>query len=441
MKKVKSDLREFGESLIAAPRGTKGSETERRKYVLRKAQELAEHEQLKASKSKKRPSDEDLLADIRRVAADQDTNPMGWKFLSISRQRYRLYGFFPIEHVDERYGQFEHAKQVAGLADKPGTQAKKRATAEASRRLHAARYAMETMLPHVLCDARLQREVDSVKLILTISDTHSTFLDPFTWYVFLCVCRDLKPDIVVFNGDILEGSEITSYPKIPGWTIPLQLEFDFARSMFEQTRKVVGEDCEIIWTAGNHGLDRWARYLTQVAPALANLRTLRFDKLAGLDDLNIRLAQGGTIASPEGTEADAPGLLLYGCFREHHGTILGQMPALGELKAAGRSGTSGHVHRASVAFGTNESDNTICWMTTPMGCGERAGRAYMKGISKNWQKGFGVSFIHPGSIVRQYPVITDDGVAIVEGRTYTRGSKLRDPDATKNWLLDFDVPS
>jgi hypothetical protein len=437
---IPESLKQFGESLLAAPRGTKGSETERRKYLQRKAMEVAEQEQLKASKSKRRPSDEDILADIRRVAGDKDTNPMGWRFLSISRQRYRLYGHYPIEHVDERYGQFEHAKQVAGLADKPGTRAKKRATAEASRRDHASRYARETLLPHVLDDPRLERELSNTKLVLTISDTHSTFLDPFTWYVFLCACRDLKPDIVVFNGDILEGSEITSYPKIPGWTIPLQLEFDFARSMFEQTRKVVGPDTEIVWTAGNHGLDRWARYLTQVAPALANLRTLRFDKLAGLDDLRITLAQGGTIASPAGAEADAPGLLLYGFFRVHHGTILGQTPALGELKAAGRSGTSGHVHRASLAFGTNESNGTICWMTTPMGCGERAGRAYMKGIAKNWQKGFGVSWLHAGGKVHQYPVIADGGVAIVEGRTYTQSRLLKESDVNKNWLLDFEVP-
>lgn len=433
-------LKQFGESLLAAPRGTRGSETERRKYLQRKAQEEAEAAQLKAHKSKRRPSDEDILADIRRVAGDKDTNPMGWRFLSISRQRYRLYGHFPIEHVDERYGQFEHAKQVAGLADKPGTRAKKAARANASRRQHAMRYAEETMLPHVLDDARLQRELDGTKLILTISDTHSTFLDPFTWYVFLCVCRDLKPDVVIFNGDILEGSEITSYPKIPGWTIPLQLEFDFARTMFEQVRAVVGPDTTIIWTAGNHGLDRWARYLTQVAPALANLRTLRFDTLAGLGDLNIKLAQGGTIASPQGTEDDAAGLLLYGFFRVHHGTILGQMPALGELKAAGRSGTSGHVHRGSLAFGTSESDGTICWMTTPMGCGERAGRAYMKGIAKNWQKGFGVTWLHAGSKVHQYPVVTDGGVAIVEGRTYTRAKSLREPDVQTNWLADFEVP-
>lgn len=440
-KPVPESLKQFGESLLAAPRGTKGSATEQRKYLLRKAQEEAEAAQLKASKSKRRPSDEDILADIKRVAADPDTNPMGWKFLSISRQRYRLYGHFPIEHVDERYGQFEHAKQVAGLADKPGTRAKKAARAAASRREHTSRYAHETILPHVLDDPRLQRELDGTKLVLTISDTHATFLDPFTWFVFLSACKDLKPDVVIFNGDILEGSEISRYPKIPGWTIPLHLEFAFAKEMFKQTRSIVGPDTEIIWTAGNHGLDRLASYLTHVATAFAGMPTVRFDKLAALGDLNIRLAQGGTIASPEGTEADKPGLLLYGFFRVHHGTILGQMPAVGELKAAGTSGTSGHVHKGSVAFGTSERDGTICWMTTPMGCGERAGRAYMKGINYNWQKGFGLSWLHTGRKVHQYPVVTDGGVAVCEGRTYTRAKALRDPDVTKNWLLDFEVPT
>lgn len=441
VKGPKTGLREFGESLVAAPRATRNSEAERRKYELRKAKEEAERARLRAGKLKRRPSDEDLLADIVRVAEDEVTNPTWYKFKSISRRRYELFGHFPVEFVDERYGQFEHAKQVAGLADKPGTREKKSAIAAASRREHAARYARVAILPHVLQDAKLQRDLDGTKLVLSISDTHSTFLDPFTWYVFLCCCRDLRPDVVVLNGDILEGSEVSRFPKIPGWTIPLQLEFDFAREMFRQIRQVVGPDCEVVWGAGNHGLDRIASYLTQVAPAFANLRSLRFDKLAGVEEFNVRLAQGGTIASPEGTEADAPGLLLYGFYWIHHGTKLGQMPALAELRAAGRSGQSGHVHRAGIAYGTNASDATITWMSTPMGCGERAGRAYIKGITAGWQKGFGLAFLHAGGVARHYPVITDDGVAVVEGRTYTRDRKLKDQDVEKNWLTEFEVPA
>lgn len=424
---------------LAAPDSVRQSEIERKKLEARKKRAAAEEAQLRATKLDERPTDEDLIADVIRVAEDPDINPFA-QFRQISRKRYRLFGHYPIEFADERYGQFEHLKQVAGLEDKPGTREKKAAIAAHSRTAHARRYATRCILPHVNRDAELERAITGTRLVLSISDTHSTFLDPFTWYVFLCACRDLKPDVVYLNGDILEGSEISRYPKIPGWTTPLQLEFDFAREMFRQIREIVPAETRVIWGAGNHGLDRMAKYLTQVAPAFANLRSLRFDKLADLEGLDVTLAQGGTIASPEGEEDASSGMLLYGFYRIHHGTRLGATPAVQELRDAGRSGQSGHVHRSSLVFGTNEADRTKSWMTTPMGCSERAGRAYMKGVTTGWQKGFGVAFLHPGGKVHQYPVLTDNDTAIVEGYIYRRAPTLIEPDVQDNWLVKVKPP-
>jgi hypothetical protein len=178
-------------------------------------------------------------------------------------------------------------------------------------------------------------------------------------------------------------------------------------------------------------------YLTQVAPGVASLRSLRFDKLAELDELNVTLAQGGTIASPEGTEDDRMGLLLYGFYRVHHGTLLGMNPAISELKAAGRSGTSGHAHRAVLAYGTNEALQGMSWMSTPAGCTERAARAYIKGVNTGWQKGFGLAYLFPDGKVHQYPVVTDQDRATVEGYIYERKPGLKDPDPSKLWLPDL----
>jgi hypothetical protein len=424
------------DDFLSAPESVRGSERERRKAAARKARLEAEEQRLAAQKSQARPSIEDMLNDLIRVAEDPETNPFHL-FRTLSRKRYREFGHYPIHFIDEQWGRFELAKQVAGLEDQAGTRLCKAAIAERSVRDHAGRYLERHMLPHVRKHPELDRELVGAELMLSISDTHATFLDPFTWQVFLACCRDLQPGIVYLNGDIIDGSEISRHPKIPGWTIPLQLEFDFARVMFEQIRAVVGPDTRIVWGAGNHGLDRLAMYLTQVAPAFANLRNLRFDKLAGLDDLDIELAQGGTIASPEGREAESPGRLIHGFYRVHHGTHLGQYPAALEMREAGRSGQSGHVHRAHLYFGSNEADRTMSWMSTPMGCTPVAGRGYMKGICTGWQRGFGVAFLLPGGHVRQYPVITDDNVCVVEGYVYERPANLADPDPQKLWLKDL----
>ena len=420
--------------LLAAPPETLNSPSERLKYQQRRAREDAEAKRLRATKATEKPTIEDMLADIIRVAEDEDTNPF-WQHKSISRRRYEMYGHYPVEFIDKQFGQFEHAKQVAGLADAPGTRMWRTARAERSRREHAARYIKRHILPYV-AGAKLQQPLSNSYLLLSISDTHTTFLDPFTWQCFLSAIRDLRPDGVLLNGDIIEGAEISRYPKIPGWTVPLQLELDFKREMFRQIREDAGHDGDLFDTAGNHDTDRLAMYLTQVAPALSGLRTLRIDKLMGLEEYGVKLFHGGTIASPEGTEDAKAGFLLFGFYRIHHGTRLGPTPAVGELRDAGRSGQSGHVHRASIAFGTTEKDAGLSWMCTPCGCTEFAARSYIKGVTSGWQRGFGLARLFPGGQVRQYPVITDGGVCHIEGYEYNDGG-IPQQDPQKLWLPDL----
>lgn len=421
------------DDFLNAPDSVRANASERQKYLDRKAKEDARREQERRRKSNERPSIEDLLADMVRVAEDEVTNPVWHEWRILSQRRYELYGHYPIEHLWREFGQFEHAKQVAGLVDKPGTRQWKAARAEESRREQAARHLERYVHPFVYDPTA--REVRGTELILSISDTHSTFLDPFTWYAFLRAVQLLRPERIALNGDILEGGEISRYPKIPGWTVSLQVEFDFAREMFAQIRSV-SQDSDLIWLGGNHGVDRLAMYLSQTAPALAGLRSMRFDQLAGLHDFDVKLAQGGTIASPEGTENDLPGLRVSPSYLIHHGTALGATPYLAELRTAGVSGQSGHVHRAGLAYSSNEAGGAISWMSTPMGCTPRAGRAYVKGRHTGWQKGFGVAFLHEGGRVHQYPVVTDGGVATFEGFVI-EDPGFAEPDPKKLWLTAF----
>lgn len=425
------------EDFLAAP---ELSAAELQKALIRKAREEAEEAQLLSRKSTEVPSTEDLIEDAQRVAKDQTTNPMGFRFGTLSRKRYREFGHFDIAYVDERFGQFAHFLEVANLRDQIGTRQKKRAITNRSRRLHASRYLERHTLPYCNARAHFDRQLVGSELMLSISDTHAMFLDPFTWFCFLQACRDLQPDIILLNGDILEGSEISGYDQIPGWSVDLQSEFNFVREMFRQLREAVGPDTPLIWTAGNHGLDRLARYITQVARPFAKLDSMKFDKLAGLEEHDVMLSQGGTIVSPEGTEDDMEGFLLYGFYRVYHGRKLGAVPSLQELLSAGRSGQSGHVHRASVVYGTTEAVRGRSWMSTPMGCTHRAGRAYMKGTSTGWQTGFGVCHLHADGSAHQYPVITEGEVVHVEGYSYRRPENLLDPDITTNWLEGLSLP-
>lgn len=422
------------ERLLAAPEFTA---SELSKYEKRKELERAEKARIKAGKRKTLPSVEDLLADLVRVASDEVYNP--WHaFRSLSRRRYELFGEFPVEFIDRKFGEFQHALEVAGLRDQPGTRLWRRNTASTSRREHAKRYVERYVEPYTV-QARERRELHEPYLLLSISDTHATFLDPFTWHCFLSAIRDLRPSGVLLNGDILEGSEIAKWPKVPGWGIPLQLELDFAREMVRQIRQV-GHDGDLFLCGGNHGVDRLAMYLTQVSSALANLRSLRIDQLLGLDEFGVQLFQGGTIASPKHEEDAKPGFLLFGYYRVHHGVRCGNDPARHELRDAGRSGQSGHVHRAQVAYGTSERDEGLSWMSTPCACSDLAARSYIKATSTGWQRGFGVAWLFPDGTVHQYPVVTSRSWCIVEGYAYLRPGNIAQPEPDRLWLTDQPIP-
>ena len=432
-----SDPEKKVDELLAAPDTLRENSTERMKYSQRKEQERAKTERLRARKLKEDPSTEDLLADLIRVAEDEDTNP--WhEFRSISRRRYELYGYYPVEFVDREFGQFAHALEVAGLRDQPGTRLWRATRARASRDEHRQRYLDRYVEPYVARQESF-RELHAPYLLLSISDSHAQNLDPFVWLAFRQAVADLKPDGVLFNGDTIDGSEISRHPKIPGWTVPLQDELDFQREMVRQLREDVGFSGDLFLTGGNHGVDRLANYLTQVAPALANLRSLRIDELFGLEEFDVKLLQGGSISSPAGSEDAKPGFLLWDFYRIHHGTKLGQSPAAAELKAAGRSGQSGHVHRAALAFGTTERDEGLSWMTTPMSARHEVGRCYVKGSTTGWQRGFGIAWLYPDHSVSQYPVIvtgSPDRVTF-EGHIYERPKGLVDPEPRGVWLRDF----
>lgn len=413
------------------------SDAEKVKLARRKAHDLAVAERELASKRSEKPSVEDILADMVRVAEDRACNPF-YKDRTLSAKRYKRFGHYPIDYIYREFGQFEHAKQVAKLVDGPGDRAKKSARSEQSRREHAGRYVERHIRPYV--QAPDSGPLSKTRLVLSISDTHAHFLSAFTWHCFLRACKALEPDVIYLNGDIIEGAEIARFPKIRGWTTPLHSEFDFAREMFRQLRRVC-PDAEIWWGAGNHGLDRIAMFLTTTAAnALMGFDSLRFDKLAGVDDYDIKLSQGGTLLSPKGTEEEQPGTTFHGFYTVYHGVALGQNPMLTELRNEGRSGQSGHVHRAGLAYSTTESGGAMSWMSTPMGCTPVAGRSYMfKRRNTGWQEGFGVAWLHPGGRVHQYPVVTSGGVAMFEG-ICIENEGMEQPDPTGLWVADTVMP-
>lgn len=408
------------EKFLAAPEEVVENPRELAKLVDRKAQDEARLERERRGKLKNRPSLEDILADVVRVAEDETTNPYH-EFRSISRRRYELYGHYPIEFVLS-HGRFEHIKQMAGLADTVGDRMLLTARTNESLRQHDLRYYNRWIAPHVDKFPDLRRATAKSRLAVFISDTHSLFMDPFTWIAFLAFVEDVQPDCVIWGGDHIDGSEISSHPKVPGHTSPLQVELDCFQAMLAEARETCPR-ARFVWIPSNHWTDRMVRYLTQVAPALSNLRTLRFDKIIDLNGLEIEIVQGGTFLSPKGQEDDLPRKRMWDRFTATHGSRVGKYHAAMELLEWSDSGVSGHVHKDQVFRGPTGGLRNHVWMSVGGGVIDECAKYYVKGNNPAWSRGFGV--IELGSrTIQMTPAVTTHGELIVNGFRYEEKGRL-----------------
>lgn len=382
------------EKFLSAPEEVVADESELKKIQDRKARDAARVERERASKSKDRPTLEDILGDVVRVAEDEETNPYH-EFRSISRRRYELYGHYPIEYVLE-HGRFEHVKKMAGLVPTVGDQRLLHARTLDSLREHDQRYFQRYLWPYVDQFPELKRATDQSKLVAWISDTHSLFMDPFTWLAFLDFLDHAQPDVVVWGGDHIDGSEISTHPKPYGFSTKLQVELDFFRAMLEEAREVCPR-ARFVWTASNHWTDRIVRHLTQTDPALANLRSMRIDKQLNLDNLDIELAHGGSFLAPPGQEDDVPRATLWEQIQVTHGTKTGKFPAMAELlewvdmglpKGSHGAGISGHVHRFQQVVGPHSGLRHMSWTCAHGAVIDEVAKYYVKGNRPAWSRGF-----------------------------------------------------
>jgi hypothetical protein len=403
------------ERFLAAPEEVVANPRERAKLVERRARDDARLARERSGKATKRPTLEDILADVVRVAEDEATNPYH-EFRSISKRRYELYGHYPIEIVLE-HGRFEHVKQMARLADGIGTRLLMQARTNESIARHNERYFTRYVRPHVGKFPELQRATAGSTLAVAIGDTHSTFMDPFSWISFAAFLKDAQPEVVLWIGDHVDGSEISRHPKVPGQSNPLQLELDMQRAMMAEARALAPR-ARFVLVPDNHFWDRMVSYLTQVSVGHTNLRCLRIDDLLQLDELDVELAPSGSFLAPGSDER--PALRLYDRYLATHGTRLGAHPSYHELVGWGTSGVSGHVHRHQLTMGPTAGLREEQWMCLPGGVIDQVARYYVKGPGPAWSRGWG-TVETCGRGLQMTPVVVDGGVAMVHGWHYTAG--------------------
>jgi hypothetical protein len=378
---------------------------------------------------------QEMVTDLRRVY-DHPDNP--YRGFAASRKRYRAIGHWPEVLVSDLFGTHEEFLRAAGLKDSRTTHKSNLRGAQIHSAYAVSQYAKAHVLPwrerYAKAEGRKHLEV------LVASDLHSAFVDPFALQVFFDCLRIVSPDVVVLNGDVFDFPQISRHPKLPGaFNLNIQQEIDYARNRILRPVREACPDAEVLFVIGNHE-HRFVRYLADAAPELACLESMDFAKLFGLDEYEIRLAVRSSFMAPTGSmkrrELAENWHVIGGSYVVTHGTYCGKHSASRQMERFQMSGTSGHVHRPSIASGNSLRTGPITWMATPMMASHAVGKDYVPEPSQ-WQMGFGHASISTQTgNVSQSLVLVHDEVAWFAGHEF-RATQVALKDRAK--LLEVHV--
>jgi len=175
--------------------------------------------------------------------------------------------------------------------------------------------------------------------VAILNDLQIPFQDRKTVAAVERFLADFKPDLEIYNGDIIDFYTISAFDQNPSRSFRLQDELDAGRRWL-YGRAEANPGARKILIEGNHE-DRLRRWLWRHGPELSGLRALTPEALLGLDEANIERINYRSIVD------------LHG-FRIEHGykttgstaypTNVSRWMAI----ATGSSGLCGHTHRFSV---------------------------------------------------------------------------------------------
>lgn len=88
---------------------------------------------------------------------------------------------------------------------------------------------------------------------------------------FISFCKEMRPSIVIMNGDVLDFPQVSRHPPIGHNKLPdLAAEIEAAQEQLHEIELATPRSCRLIWTLGNHD-QRYETRLATVAPEYARL--------------------------------------------------------------------------------------------------------------------------------------------------------------------------
>jgi hypothetical protein len=198
---------------------------------------------------------------------------------------------------------------------------------------------------------------------LVFTDTHVPYHDQSALEVIYGIIRDVQPKVIVHLGDLLDAYTISRYTKDRRHVHDIQDEIDAARIILHQVSQLAPTAAKYL-LEGNHEarLDEVLNTLPGTAKELMALRDIRaaatWPRLLALDEIGWEWVSGRGQA----------GVSILPNIITKHGTRVSKWSAAtakAEWERYGKSGVSGHVHRAG-QFITSDYNGNHSW--TEAGC-------------------------------------------------------------------------
>lgn len=130
-------------------------------------------------------------------------------------------------------------------------------------------------------------QLDPAKMgpCLVLSDVHAPYTHKEAFAAALADGAAQGCTSVIINGDFLDMHRVSRYGtnhKAPN----VQAEIDYALSLVDYIKEVLGEDTTIVWKDGNHDI-RLQAYINANAPEIAGIAGTTIYDLMQMDDLGI----------------------------------------------------------------------------------------------------------------------------------------------------------
>jgi len=196
-------------------------------------------------------------------------------------------------------------------------------------------------------------------------DTHVPFHDPQAVRLVQAIVKDLKPDVILNVGDLVDCWQISRFDKDPTRRDALQDNIDEARAHLAEMAHLSPKSRRVL-LEGNHE-NRLTRLIWGLEGAARELPKLRLFQQSMTWPTLLELDAIGWEWVPDRLQSRTP---ILPKIITKHGTIVRKWSAAtakGEWEKYGASGLSGHTHRLG-HFLHRDHNGTASWIETGCTC-------------------------------------------------------------------------